>query len=71
MDYDAAAYYVFLIFTPILILASWGATLGIDTPSKNLAIKLDQNNRVEVAKPVKGRPAVKQVGCFEFALTTW
>lgn len=37
MNYDAAAYYVFLIFTPVLILASWGATLGIDTPAKNLA----------------------------------
>jgi len=37
MNYDAAAYYVFLIFTPIIIIASWGATLFIDTPLKNLA----------------------------------
>ena len=37
MNYDAAAYYVFLIFAPILILLSWAGTLFIDTPSKNLA----------------------------------
>lgn len=37
MNYDAAAYYVFLIFTPILIVASWAATKFIDTPSKDLA----------------------------------
>lgn len=59
MNYDAAAYYVFLIFTPILILASWGATLFIDTPSKNLAQKLDLNLRKDVPKPGGKRPAVK------------
>ena len=71
MNYDAAAYYVFLIFTPILILISWGATLFIDTPSKNLAQKLDLNARKDVPKPAPGRPGVKQVGCFEFSLTNW
>jgi len=35
-DYDYAAYYVFLIFTPVLLLLSWLATIAIDTPSKNL-----------------------------------
>ena len=59
MNYDAAAYYVFLIFTPILILMAWGSTLFIDTPSKNLAQKLDLNNRRDVPKPAPGRPGVK------------
>jgi hypothetical protein len=40
-DYDYAAYWVFLIFTPVLILFAWGATKFIDTPSKDLCISLD------------------------------
>jgi len=47
MNYDAAAYYVFLIFAPVLILISWGATMFIDTPAKNLAQKIDIMNRKE------------------------
>jgi peptidoglycan/LPS O-acetylase OafA/YrhL len=50
MNYDAAAYYVFLIFTPILILSAWGATLFIDTPAKNLAVSLDLNARKDKPK---------------------
>jgi peptidoglycan/LPS O-acetylase OafA/YrhL len=59
MNYDAAAYYVFLIFAPILILLSWAGTMFIDTPAKNLAQKLDLNNRRDVPKPAPGRPGVK------------
>lgn len=71
MNYDAAAYYVFLIFTPILIVASWAATKFIDTPSKDLAQALDMNNRKERPKPRPGKPAIKQKGCFEFSMTNW
>lgn len=37
VDYDLATLYVFLIFTPVLLLVSWGLEVVIDTPSKNLA----------------------------------
>jgi len=40
-DYDLSAYYVFLIFTPVLLVISWLAEIGIDTPAKNLAQDLD------------------------------
>lgn len=71
MNYDAAAYYVFLIFTPILVVSAWGATLFIDTPSKNLAQALDINARKEKPKTPKGRKPVKEKGCLEFSLTNW
>jgi hypothetical protein len=59
MDYDYAAYYVFLIFTPVLLLISWLATIAIDTPSKNLVQELDNNCKVDVPKPRPGKPAIK------------
>lgn len=58
-DYDYAAYYVFLIFTPILILLAWGATYAIDTPCKNLAQDIDLNARVDRPKPRPGQPKVE------------
>jgi len=71
MNYDAAAYYVFLIFCPILVLTAWGATLFIDTPSKNLAVALDLNARKDKPKPQGKRATVKEKGCFEFCMTNW
>ena len=71
MNYDAAAYYVFLIFAPILILLAWACTLFIDTPSKNLAVALDLNARKDKPKPQGKRAAVKEKGCFEFVMTNW
>ena len=50
MNYDAAAYYVFLIFTPILIITAYCVTLFIDTPAKNLAVYLDLNARKDKPK---------------------
>ena len=57
-DYDYAAYYVFLIFAPILIVLSWGATLFIDTPATDLVRVLDANARVEQPKPRPGKKPV-------------
>lgn len=70
-DYDYAAYYVFLIFTPVLILISWAATLGIDTPSKNLAQELDMNCREKAPMDRKTKQPIKQKGCFDFSIQTW
>jgi peptidoglycan/LPS O-acetylase OafA/YrhL len=40
-DYDLACLYCFLIFTPVLMLASWGLEVAIDTPSKLFAHAVD------------------------------
>ncbi len=36
-----ARIYVFLIFTPVLILVSWFLEWGVDTPSKDFANEVD------------------------------
>jgi hypothetical protein len=36
-----AVFYVFLLFTPVLLVCSWVLELGIDTPSKDLAHAID------------------------------
>lgn len=41
-DYDLAALYLFLIWTPVVLLLSWVLEFGIDTPSKNFVHALDQ-----------------------------
>lgn len=69
-DYDYAAYYVFLIFTPVLILVAWGTTEFIDTPCKDLAIDIDLNARV-AWKPRKDKPGVPQLGAWRFSITNW
>jgi peptidoglycan/LPS O-acetylase OafA/YrhL len=58
-DYDAGAYYVFLIFTPILIVLSWAATKFIDGPCTNLVRDLDINCRANVPKPRGNAKPVK------------
>ena len=45
VDYDMAVLYVFLIFTPVLLLVSWLLEIVIDTPSKNFAHNLDTLTR--------------------------
>lgn len=70
-DYDYAAYWVFLIFTPVLIILSWLMTMGIDTPAKNLAQDLDMNCRIQKPKPRKGAPPVETLGWGEFFLKKW
>ena len=39
--YNEACLWVFLIFTPVLILISWLLEMGVDTPSKNFANEVD------------------------------
>jgi hypothetical protein len=54
VDYDLATLYVFLIFTPVLLLVSWVLEFGIDTPSKNLAHQIDKYARIEIPADMKG-----------------
>lgn len=42
-----AVLYVFLIYTPVLLLVSWGLEIAFDTPGKNLAHALDVWTRYE------------------------
>lgn len=46
-DYDLSVLYVFLIFTPVLLLVSWVLEILFDTPGKNLAHALDVWMRFE------------------------
>lgn len=41
-----ASLYVFVIYTPIIILISWLMEIGLDNPSKNLAGEIDQELRI-------------------------
>jgi hypothetical protein len=41
IDANLAILYVFLIYTPILILVSWILEMIVDTPSKNFAYEID------------------------------
>ena len=41
-----AALYVFLIYTPIIIVISWLMEMSIDTPSKDLAGEIDRELRL-------------------------
>lgn len=59
-DYDLAVLYVFLIFTPVLLLVSWVLEILFDTPGKNLAHALDVWMRVE--DPTKKKKADVEAG---------
>ena len=50
VDYDLAVLYVFLIFTPVLFLVSWGLEALVDTPAKNFAHAIDVLTRFENPK---------------------
>ena len=50
IDYDMAVLCVFVIYTPILFLFSWGLEVLIDTPSKDFAHALDLNSRYEAPR---------------------
>jgi len=43
---NMAALYVFLIYTPVLILLAWILEMLIDTPAKNFAYEFDVQTRV-------------------------
>lgn len=62
-----AALYVFLIYTPIVIVISWLMEMAIDTPSKNLAGEIDRELRV--LPP--GSKNKKRKSCCEFIWTNW
>ena len=36
-----AVFYVFLLYTPVLLLVSWGLEVAFDTPGKNFAHAFD------------------------------
>jgi len=46
IDANLAILYVFLIYTPILILVSWILEMLVDTPSKNFAYEVDVQYRI-------------------------
>jgi peptidoglycan/LPS O-acetylase OafA/YrhL len=62
-----ASLYVFLIYTPIIILVSWLMEIAIDTPSKDLAGEIDRELRVI---PM-GQKNKKKKSCCEFVWTNW
>ena len=53
IDANDALWYVFLIYTPVIILASWLLTILVDDPSKDWAYELDVQSRLN-------RPPIKK-----------
>ena len=47
VDVNLAILYVFLIYTPLLILGAWVLTVLVDIPSKDFAYQLDLQTRKE------------------------
>lgn len=70
-----AKLFVFLIFTPVLLLVAWLLELGVDTPAKNFANKLDVTARIEQPIPkVKtegDNDVVEEVTWWRFCLRSW
>ena len=62
---------MFLIFTPVLLVISWLAEIGIDTPAKNLAQDLDIACRKDKPKPRKGQPEIKEETAWSFTIGHW
>lgn len=69
-----ALLYAFLIFTPVLILASWLLEIAVDTPAKNFA------NKVDIASRIEQKPRVAKDGekldeddntWYMFCLKSW
>lgn len=46
-----ALLYVFLIYTPVIIIASWILTIAVDEPSKDWANELDVQSRLNRPAP--------------------
>lgn len=61
-----AALYSFLIYSPVLILISWGLEWAVDTPSKKWASSIDIESRLEPARD--GKP--KKNFC-EYICSSW
>jgi len=40
-DPESAVLYIFLIYTPVLLIVSWILEFTVDTPAKNFSFELD------------------------------
>ena len=67
---NEAAFWVFVIFTPIIIIVSWLMEIGIDTPSKNLAGEIDQELREQRRKDKDGN-SIEPKSFWEFVSGNW
>ena len=65
-----AVLYVFLIFTPVLLLFSWLLEIGVDTPSKNLAHEIDTIARYENPRK-KADTDEDDRSCGDFFASQW
>jgi len=82
---NLALLYIWLIYTPVLILVSWILTILVDDPSKDFAYDLDIQTRLKrPAPPLNGRPTSEAgsvaegeeepedyYGCWPFTKRSW
>ena len=66
-----ATLYVFLIYTPILILFSWLLEWAVDTPAKNWAGAIDIEARLEKGRVKPGEEEKPKKGFCEFICKSW
>ena len=79
IDPNLAVLYVFLIYTPVLILGSWLLTVLVDTPSKDFAYQLDlQTRKKRLPAPVVVKNGVEEpqedeeyYTCGSFTKRSW
>ena len=64
---NTAALYIFLIYTPALILLSWALEVAVDGPARELAGEVEREVRRERGWWRKGRRKT----CCEFIWTNW
>jgi len=66
-----ATLYVFLIYTPVLILFAWLLEWAVDTPAKNWACAIDIEAREEMGRAKPGEEPPKKKGFCEFICSSW
>jgi len=66
-----AALYVFLIYTPFLVLFAWLLEWAVDTPSKNFAGEIDLEARLEKARVKPGEEEKPKKDFCEFICGSW
>jgi hypothetical protein len=71
VDKNMATLYVFLIYTPILILFSWLLEWAVDTPAKNWASAIDIEARLEKGRVKPGEEEKPKKGFCEFICSSW
>jgi len=57
VDAESATTYVFLIYTPVLLIVSWVLEIIVDRPAKEFAGELDRFMRRKRPKPVPEKNA--------------